>query len=746
MIGRAVADVIEELRDDGYAIAYSTRLIPPDLVVTIEPESTAPLNALLEILQAHRLTLKADEGIFLVVRMPGETPAADVVSTEAERTVNEIENITVSASRYEISRDIATSQFLIDRRTIQNMPDLGEDPIRIAQRLPGVAASGASARAHFRGGEQSEVGIVLNGHQLFDPFHIRDYQNIFSAIDTRAIDGVEVFTGGFPVRFGDRMSGLVVMESIDADKPRHTEIGISVFNTSFLQAGSDEKKHWLFSARRGNLDLVIDPEYGQPSYYDVFAQAAFDIGPRMSVSANALYADDTVTVILESDPAELEESRSKTRNAQVWVQVDNQWTERLTSRTALSLVDYRNRRDGLSNDPEKVVASVRDNRDVQSVGFRQDWKYRPGNGHLTQWGFVVINNEAEYDYSGAAEYFGLSALYPDQPGSVMRDVTASPSGGSYALYVADRWRFGEQTIIEWGLRWDDQTYTDLASDSQLSPRLSVLYHWRPATDLRFSWGRYHQSQGIHELQVEDGVSTFSPAQRADHLIAGLQHRFSDNLILRVEAFQKDMRELRPRFENLYDPLALIPELQADRIRLEPDSARSQGVELSLDGENGDWSWWSSYTLSKTTDEIDGQDVIRSWDQRHAFQAGLSWSSDIWNVALAAGVHTGWPTTDLALIEDGLDANGDPILVAEPGPRNDLRYATFSSIDFRVSREFAVKRGSLTAFIEVSNVANRDNVCCTDWDLEVDDDGAASLESSADYWLPLLPAIGILWQF
>jgi hypothetical protein len=97
--------------------------------------------------------------------------------------------VVVAASRYEISRDISPSQFSIDRRTIQNMPDIGEDPIRVTQRLPGTAASGASAVAHFRGGEESEIGIMLNGQWLFDPFHIRDYQNIFSAIDARAIEG-----------------------------------------------------------------------------------------------------------------------------------------------------------------------------------------------------------------------------------------------------------------------------------------------------------------------------------------------------------------------------------------------------------------------------------------------------------------------------------------------------------------------------------------------------------------------------
>ena len=213
---------------------------------------------------------------------PGETR---VVSVGMDAARPEIETIAVSASRYEILRDIAASRFVLDQRTIQSMPDIGEDPMRMAQRLPGAAASGASARTHFRGGEQGEIGIMLNGQWLFDPFHIRDYQSIFSAIDARAIEGVEVYTGGFPVRFGNRMSGLVLMESLEPPQPRHTEIGISVFNTSFLTAGNEADRHWVLSARRGNLDLVIKPEFGQPSYYDLFGEFSYDISPGATLSA-----------------------------------------------------------------------------------------------------------------------------------------------------------------------------------------------------------------------------------------------------------------------------------------------------------------------------------------------------------------------------------------------------------------------------------------------------------------------------
>lgn len=743
--GRPVAEVLDELRDTGLALAWSSRLVTFDLVIDDEPIATNSLDLAVEILAPHGLTLRSDAGVYLVVREETAEPPAVSATAPAELADPEIENITVSASRYEISRDVTTSNFVLDRRTIQNMPDTGEDPVRITHRLPGSAASGASARAHFRGGEQSEVGIILNGQRLFDPFHVRDYQNIFSAIDSRAIEGVEVYTGGFPVRFGDRMSGLVLMNSLDTEKPRHTEIGISVFNTSVLHAGDSGDRRWLVSARRGNLDLVLDKKFGRPSYYDVFAEFQVDVTPDMTFSANAFYADDLVTVVLETDPAELEQAQSRTRNGQAWLQLENRWSDRLTSNTLLSFTTYTNRRIGDLNDPEKIVGDVVDVREVDQVGLRQDWSLRLSDQHLLQWGFAFTSSDAKYDYTGQAEYFELQALYENQPATVVRNASARPSGGTYAAYFADRRRVGERTVVEWGLRWDDQTYTDLASDSQLSPRLSVLRSIGDNTDLRLSWGRYHQSQGIQELQIEDGITNFWPAQRADHLIAGLTHRFANDVSLRIEAFHKDMQHVRPRFENLFDPLGLIPELQPDRVRLDPLSAQSAGIELSLQAERGDWSWWGSYTASRVTDSIDGRDVPRSWDQRHAVQAGVHWSGGRWDLAIAAGAHSGWPKSDLSLEQRGTDPiTNEPIFVAVPGPRNALHHGMFASVDFRLSRTFDVKRGSLMAFVEVSNVFNRRNTCCVDWDLA--DTPAPELEFSNDYWLPLLPAIGILWEF
>ena len=206
-----------------------------------------------------------------------------------------------------------------------------------------------------------------------------------------------------------------------------------------------------------------------------------------------------------------------------------------------------------------------------------------------------------------------------------------------------------------------------------------------------------------------------------------------------------MSDLRPRYENLYDPLAIIPELQADRIRIAPTSALARGFELSVNRSGQALSWWASYSLAKVEDTVDGIEVARSWDQRHSLQAGLTWNVNNWNFSVAGLIRSGWPTTSLAL-EEVIGPGGDLKFIAIPGPRNAEQLPHFASLDARISRKFDVGRGTITAFFEVSNLLDRNNVCCFDYDLETDENGEEFLESSPDYWLPLLPAVGFLWEF
>lgn len=686
------------------------------------------------------------------VRAPGYAPGLATVEVSAGKTAVvtvelepgplQLENLSVTASRYVL---FSNSMFFIDQRAIQSLPKLGDDPIRSVQRLQGSAANGLSARTHFRGGAYDETSIYLNGLRLLDPFHIRDYHSIFSTIDARAISGIEVYTGGFPSEFGDDMSGLIVLDSRQPEAPLHSEIGVSLFNTSLLNSGylQDGRYDWLVSARRSNLDLVLNEDLGEPNYFDVFASLGINPNDHTRISLNGFLADDEVYIITENEPGELEQSTSNTNNTSFWIRAETDWNDILSSDTILSASDFSNRRIASVQEPETMISAVHDYRKAEILALRHDMSYTGLAGHTLRWGLEVSRQKARYDYSGGAEYFGFAAATPGLTNPVSYEVMARPSGYTYGLFASDRFALSDRLTMELGLRWDRQTYTEPVYSSQFSPRASLLFDAGNRRNFRLTVGRYSQAQAIQELQVEDDISRFNPPQRADQFIAGYQWATANDYQFRIEAYYKDYDRVAMRFENLFDPLQLVPEFQPDRVGLSPDTARAKGLELSVEHTASDQlNWWASYTLSRVSDTIDGSKQLRSWDQLHALQAGLGWSSGPWELGIAGRIHSGWPTTSLSLEFDAETGQQVPV----PGPRNAENFGVFASIDFRLSRTFDVSKGQLMGFIEITNTTNRQNSCCTDYTSQTDSNGNAWLVGDTEYWLPILPSIGLLWEF
>ncbi|MGB5347618.1 MAG: TonB-dependent receptor, partial [Woeseia sp.] len=723
----------------------STELVNDSMVVlAASPDGDAEtvVNA---ILAPYSLTLHRVEGLLVVGRADAAAPDSRPAASRRRDAAKAIPEVTVSASRYEILRELLEAPAFISQRTIQQLPLLGEDPLRAVQRLPGNASSGASAKSHLRGGAERDTGLILNGQRLLDPFHVRDYQNLFSAIDSRAISGVEVYTGGFPAKYGDGMGGLVLIDTVTPDSDRHTEIGLSVYNTSLLSAGriADGDIDWLVSARRGNLDLVLKPEFGEPSYNDVFAEIGINISPATRLSINGLVATDNVLAVTESDPSELERSSNDTRNAQFWINWSQDWNDALGSYTTLSVASLNSQRNGEIADPEEIVALVDDRRDIRVLGLQQDWSFDINERHRLSWGAQFRHYDADFRYRASAEYFGPFTQFRGVPNSISRSADRPVTGDSLGAYLSDRWQATADTILEWGLRWDKQSYTDTRDKSQLSPRLSILHSLDSETDLRLSVGRYYQSQGINDLQINDGVTEYFPAERADQVIAGVQHRSNDRLSWRVEAYYKDMSRLRARYENLLDPLAVMPELKPDRIMVSGTAARARGIEFSLAYENDrNLSWWLSYTLADVADRIDGRWVARSWDQRHAGQFGALWQNGRWDLSAVLSAHSGWPKTSLLIAADSDPA--DPELVFTE--RNRENFRAFATLDLRIAYRSPLRIGELTAFFELSNASNRRNACCVDFSLDDEPGPQAVLTLRDEYWFPLLPAIGVLWEF
>jgi hypothetical protein len=164
------------------------------------------------------------------------------------------------------------------------------------------------------------------------------------------------------------------------------------------------------------------------------------------------------------------------------------------------------------------------------------------------------------------------------------------------------------------------------------------------------------------------------------------------------------------------------------------------VEVLLSWRPRDaWNGWLGYSWSRARDHIDGVDVPRSWDQKHAATFGVAWTSGPWSVTVSDSWHTGWPATRLSLVDTPA---GPQVAVGE---RNSQRHGNYHSLDIRVQRSFQFSRGALDVFLEVSNLTARENPCCTEYDVRFEN-GAPRIEADHKNWLPLVPSLGVLWRY
>jgi outer membrane receptor protein involved in Fe transport len=741
--GRRIGDVLDELRSAGLTFIYNTQIVPNDLRIETEPRARDGVELAREILAARGLALsQVAPGVFAVVADANVARSSDATAGEAIQPA-QIEEVVVQTSRYRLATGDAASRTFLTQEQVKSMPRLADETLRAVQRLPGTTTNGFSSIGSVRGGEPNETAIVLDGLRLYEPFHLKNFLSPVSLLDSRLIDGIEFYSGGFPVAYGDRMSAIIDATTVRPLEPRYFEIGVNLFHASALAATqfAGGRGHALASARRsnvGDLASLSENDFGEPQYSDGFARVDYELSDSTQAALRVLVSDDK---IVARQSAGREQARAKYRNVYAWATLDHAWSDAASTRVIASFTDLENRRQGQVDDPGIRTARVRDERLFHVVGLRVE------NGidtDLLEHGFGAEVRRLSGDYDYSSEVHVLPGFpFPGSPGFDMaRTAAPSPEGYESSGYWDVRAQLNEHWSLQGGVRIDTQTYDGSDDGEQWSPRLSVLYTLAPQTHLRASVGRFVQFQGINELQVEDGIDTFYPAQHANHAILGFDHGFAAGLDLRLEAFRKDYRRINPRFENLFDPLVLLPEAEFDRVRIAPESARVSGVELLLRMRpRGSWSGWLSYSWSRAEDRVNGEDVPRGWDQRHAVNLGIVWSKGPWSATITNSYHSGWPTT--ALEVTGAESGNPQIVLSR---RNRASLSDYNTLDMRVTRTFALSRGALDVFVELNNALSRANECCVHYDVRQNADGTLRYTQDRDSWLPLVPSAGVLWRY
>ena len=659
----------------------------------------------------------------------------------------------------------------MSRTEIESVP-FGEDLFRAVSRLPGLASGDYGAHFSIRGGRQDETLILLDGLELYEPFHLKDFnEGALSIIDVETIDGVELLTGGFSAHYGDKRSGVM---NISSRSPKedgtHLSAGASFTNAHALAEGTfaSSKGSWLVSGRRGFLDLLLGiinkKDTKAPTYQDVFATMRYKLHPNHALALNALYASDRYrfniggTTGFNDSIVTRESANNGYGNSYVWLTLRSLAGPHLTIRTLASTGLVGSTREGeehLVNRPIEIYG-VKGTRSFSVLGFKQDYSYQRSERMVLDWGFDVRSLNANFDWTNRVTQ-NPDDPTPDTlgyyPHVTLRSKKAD--GRTIGAYVSDRLRLFDPLTLELGLRYDDATYT---RDRDWSPRLHALVKLSERVSLRAGWGHYRQRQGIADENAFDRLNTYFPSELSKQWTVSVEHRDAGGS-LRVEAYHKTGSLLRPILRNWKSGLNVFPESAEDRILVYPQATTSRGVELYGERSIGNRvNLRAGYALALVDERVNRIDHVNDpfkapfdsthpgpQDQRHALNVDVSYRPRRdWTIATAFTLHTGWPYTN----ELGVPVqrrNGTTDLVVRPDSLYGSRLPLYQRMDIRATRRKQTSRGDWRFFVEVINLMNHENVLGYDVFRVRDPGGALRLERATESWFSILPSLGASWS-
>lgn len=741
--GMGLAAALRELQAMGLRVVFTSRLVRPEMRVEAEPVASEPRDVLEEILAPHGLGVRAGPGETLVVVTVDEGPAVESLAVEGVIR----EELVVTPSRVSLLRDEPLAPFVLDREQILALPHLGNDFFRALSLLPGVASNDVTAQFHVRGGRRDETQVLLDGQELYESYHLKDFDNALSVIVPETVAAVDLSTGGFAVEYGDRMAGVLDMTTIRPAGPTRFRLGANIWSAQAGAAGSfrGQRGGWMAELRRGTTDFagrLVGQE--NPRYWDAFGKLDYALDARNSVQLNLLHSDDE----FELKEVKTEESKRIETNyasSYLWLTQQTVLSDELFFETALSASHIDRDRRGIELEPD-VQFSIRDLRDLDVLGLRQGWSLQATSSQLLAWGFELRDFETRYDYLLSQDF--------DNPLAGIREDSEEDIGvfleefdeRHFSLFLSDRIELQVPVTLELGLRYDRHTQTD---ESLLSPRLNLAWAVDDKSVVRVAWGRFNQSQRPYELQVEDGETGFYPVERSDQGIVGYERLFTtaggrQDVALRVELYRREIDNPRPRYENLFEALNTFPEAEPDRVRIAPERSLAQGIELFLRGRRGPrLGWWLNYAYSTTEDRLAEGWVPRLYDQPHALNLDLDYRfGGSWRLNLAWRYHSGWPTTPLGIEQvesDGGDSEWVPVL----GPLNSERLPDYHRLDLRVSRRWPTRWGAFTIFADIQNLYDRENVAGFDYEIDEDE---GELIVDEEVWVGILPSLGFIVEF
>lgn len=724
-------------------------------------------------------TLK--DSVVIVISHVGYTTDAILVTknTPMPLTINLVSNFKLKAVKISAKKDdkIVTSTQMsnvtLSMNQIKMLPRFfGEtDIIKAIQLMPGIkGGSEGNAGLYVRGGGPDQNLILLDGAPVYNASHLFGF---FSIFNSDAINHVQLLKGGFPARYGGRLSSVLDVTMKDGNMKKYSVEGSVGAIASKLTVEGPIKKDvasFMVSARRTYLDFLLQPlfQLGSGSsnmrqgyfFSDMNAKVNWKISKKDRLFLSYYGGKDKF--YLKSKPySYLYDGNTITDESEEKNQWGNQlggikWNRILNKNTFLNTqVNYTKY--------YYLISQSASNSESNDTSNTEQYNY---NGFISSIKDFSFKSDAEINLTRHYIRTGISAVLHQfipgqteiqfrQTGSRSIDTTfGSDKTQSLesSLYAEDDFDYSKKLKINYGLHFNLYNYKKSFFPS-LQPRIAIRYLLNKTLSLKGSYSNMRQN--IHLLTNNTlGLPNdlWVPAtdkvkpMNSNQIAIGIAKSFKETYEITFESYYKNMKNVIEFKEGA----SFLSVNNSWENKVAVGNGKAYGFEFLFQKRAGNLTGWVGYTLSwvkRTVPEVNfGKEFYYKYDSRHDLSFVLNYKeNEKWDYGLVWVFRTGNAITLATATYPGYTTNhyqstNNPAL--SYNGRNNFRFANYHRLDLSVTRHFKKKWGMIDLNFSVYNAYSRINPFY--YKIGVDERGNRQIKRVGLF--PILPSLNLNFKF
>jgi len=450
----------------------------------------------------YSITYPATDTVRVIYSYLGFSRDTLVLASEPKLSYNKLMDKAFSlqtvqvVSEKKLTETAQMSSHTISALEVKSVPMLfGEkDLFKTLLLLPGVSSGTEGSSGIFvRGGSPDQNLIILDEAIIYNPSHLLGF---FSTFNGNAVKSAELIKGGFPARYGGRLSSVIDVKMKEGNKQNyHGEGGIGLLSGNIMVEGPilKNKSSFMISGRRTWFDLLMRPimkaiseEFSAGYYfYDLNAKLNYDFNNKNKLYISAYFGRDKFSANVKDNWAG---HKSKFNAGLYWqnaltsVRWNHMFYNKLFSNLSFIFSDYTmNVFQNYSEEygKEKEYFGLDFNSGIRDYSLKYDLTYIPNPMNTVLMGAMVTYHEAR---PNAVQV---------KVNSVSTKKNTLAQGLEYTLYIEDEVNINNKLRINPGFRLN---FFSVSQKTYLlpEPRLSIAYNFRRDLSVKASYAMMHQ--------------------------------------------------------------------------------------------------------------------------------------------------------------------------------------------------------------------------------------------------------------